>query len=138
MNYMNIAKAGGSAIVMKTVVDRILTLKDRRRLTQRRTRTRNLLIWATIGTVTGAAAGLLLAPQSGRKTREMISTRTGHAIDEIKSRASEAGDMLNEQVRGRAARVRTAAETCASSVMEAVGEIDEDADKAGKRKGKKK
>ncbi len=59
---------------------------------------RSLWIGILAGAVIGAAAGLLLAPMSGRETREMIGERyndikdkVGDMTSRVKSRFSKAG-----------------------------------------------
>ena len=113
-------------MVVKEVADRMLALRDRRRIAERKKNTRNLLLGATIGTAAGAAAGLLFAPQSGRKTRDQIYQRTGETINTIKESVAETGDRIADRVQEKASRLRAAAETCATSVKAAASESEED------------
>lgn len=118
-------------MLLKEAADRLWTLKDRRRTARRRATTKNLLLGATVGTAAGAAAGLLLAPQSGKRTREKISQRTGQTLDTIKARVSSAG----EQVNYRTSRLREAAEACSENLKAAVTEsVEEEATKGKKKK----
>ena len=122
--------------MLKEVADRVVTLKNKRRIARRRENTRNLLLGATIGTAAGAAVGLLFAPQAGRKTREQISRRTGDTLDAIRSRASDAGEVIADRVQHRAARLREAAEACSENLLEAVKEPIEEAESDKKKKKK--
>lgn len=118
-------------MLLKEAANRLWTLKDRRRTVQRRETTKNLLLGATIGTAAGAAAGLLLAPQSGKRTRERISQRTGQTLDTIKARVSSAG----EQVHYRTSRLRDAAEACSENLQAAVtASLEEEETKSKKKK----
>ncbi len=38
------------------------------------------------GSLTGAAAGLLFAPQSGRETRDVVRHKTGHYVGTLRER----------------------------------------------------
>jgi gas vesicle protein len=127
-------RLGGYAMLLKEVADRVMTLKDRRRVARRRETTKNLLLGATIGTAAGAAAGLLFAPHSGKQTRDRISQRTSRTLDTIRTRVSSVGDQVVERVQDRASRLRDAAEGCSESIKEAVMEPAEVADTKGKKK----
>ncbi|MBF0235483.1 MAG: YtxH domain-containing protein [Desulfamplus sp.] len=56
----------------------------RTREIQQRSRTRNLIIGAGIGSAVGVAAGILFAPQSGRETRHIIANRAGETVKHLK------------------------------------------------------
>jgi gas vesicle protein len=128
-------QTGGYAMLLKEVTDRVVTMKNRRQIARRKENTRNLLIGATIGTAAGAAIGILVAPQSGRKTREQIAQKTGEAVDHIKTRVSSAGEVLADRVQQRAEGLREAAAACADDVAEAVKASN---DKDGGKQTKKK
>lgn len=121
-------------MMIKEVADRVVALKNRRRIAQRRQNTKNLLLGATIGTAAGAAAGLLFAPQSGRETRDQISRRTAETLDTVKVRVTSAGEEIAHRVQDKASRLRDAAEVCTESLKEAVREPAEEADTKGKKK----
>ena len=50
------------------------------------------------GAVVGAIAALLLAPQSGRKTREQLQRYARKAEHKLREAATEAGERLEEAV----------------------------------------
>ncbi len=39
-----------------------------------------------VGSLTGATAGLLFAPQSGRETRDVVRHKTGHYVGALRER----------------------------------------------------
>jgi len=56
--------------------------------------------WFLLGTVAGAAAALLLAPKTGRETREMIADRGNELFKKAQDKAGEtqvrAGDLFDK------------------------------------------
>ena len=58
------------------------------------------LTWLIAGVGIGAAAGILLAPQSGEDTREWISTKCKDGIDtvntSVKKTSKQVGDWIGE------------------------------------------
>ncbi len=59
-----------------------------------RSRTRNLIIGAGIGSVVGLAAGILFAPKSGRETRQTIADRTGETVQNLKENVTATKDRI--------------------------------------------
>jgi len=74
------------------------------------------LAWFLAGGVLGAVGALLLAPQSGRETREVIRQRT----EEGRQRAYEAGKQAAERSREAYAKSRDVAETAVGRGREVV------------------
>ena len=60
----------------------------------RRTRTKNLIIGAGIGSVVGVAAGILFAPKSGRETRHIIADKTGETVKNLKENVAATKDKI--------------------------------------------
>jgi gas vesicle protein len=64
------------------------------------TDTAGYLGWFFLGTLAGAAAALLLAPHSGRQTRELIAERGGELFKKAQDKAGEtqtrAGDLFEK------------------------------------------
>ena len=50
----------------------------------------NIISGFVLGVMAGAAAGLLLAPNSGKRTRKKIKTKTKRVINDAKDSLSEA------------------------------------------------
>lgn len=46
--------------------------------------------WFFLGAVAGAAAALLLAPKTGRETRELLAEQSGEVLNRAKATAGEA------------------------------------------------
>ncbi len=58
---------------------------------------RDMVILFGLGLVVGAAAGLLLAPASGEKTRQRIGDLVGEATGRAREGIDTAGSTLREQ-----------------------------------------
>lgn len=56
--------------------------------------------WFFLGTLAGAAVALLLAPKTGRETRELLATRGGEFLRKAQEKAGEtqglAGDLIDK------------------------------------------
>jgi gas vesicle protein len=56
--------------------------------------------WFFLGTIAGAAAALLLAPRTGRETRELLAERGSEILKRAQEKAGEthvrAGDLLDK------------------------------------------
>lgn len=69
--------------------------------------------WFIFGALVGAAAGMLLAPKSGKETREMIGDQTRNWRDKanyqagrVRERASEQAGRIRERASEQAGRFR--------------------------------
>lgn len=62
----------------------------------------------TVGAAMGAVAGVLLAPRSGKETRDRIMQKTSRSIDDKKEKIENARDKTQEKV-DQAADVATTA-----------------------------
>ena len=56
----------------------------------------NVILGTLIGAAVGFAAGILLAPASGKETRQTLSDKAGEAKDAINDVAHKAMDSLKE------------------------------------------
>lgn len=74
--------------------------------------------WFLIGALLGAGAGILLAPQSGERTRRDLARRAKRLRDEAEDKLEEFGDEL--ETRGR--KIKGAVEDWADDVKEEVRE----------------
>jgi gas vesicle protein len=77
------------------------------------------LIGFIIGGLTGAAIALIMAPQSGEETREILRDR---AI-ELRDKASETAQVARDQVGSTADEVRTRANDLANKAMSSADEL---------------
>ncbi len=69
--------------------------------TYRRRASRNTLIGALAGLLAGAAAGILLAPKSGKETREDIATGVKKGAAKVKEVVGDAAEAAKEKVEGK-------------------------------------
>jgi gas vesicle protein len=72
--------------------------------------------WFLLGALIGAGAGILLAPQSGERTRRDLARRAKRLRDDAEDRLEEFGDEI--QSRGR--KIKGAVEDWADDVKEEV------------------
>jgi gas vesicle protein len=87
----------------------------------------NALGWLVLGGLAGACAALLLAPASGRKTRERLTRRLRDTRDSVTDLADEFVDTSREiaekagRVGGKAVRLAEDASAAARDVVTSVG-----------------
>jgi len=109
---------GGSAMLIKEIADRLGQARIDREKALRRKKAGILALGVTIG----AVAGVLLAPKTGKETREDLSQRGCEAWEKIKGSASHTGHRLVSAVDEKSSRVRTAAK---ESLKEPLAEGEE-------------
>ena len=56
-----------------------------------RNKTGRFVTGMVVGSLTGAAAGLLFAPRSGRETRDVVKHKTGHCLGTLWERFGRSG-----------------------------------------------
>lgn len=110
-----------------TLKDLVTTSKKERLRRQRAKAAQNIAAGALIGVAAGAALGTLLAPKSGKETREDIKRLATDAADRVKTAASTVGTTLADA----ADTIKNAAVNTADTVKEGVNAAtDELADHA--------
>ena len=77
-------------MILNELANQVKNLKGSRTEDIRRNRTKNLILWAGIGSVVVVAAGILFAPKSGRETRQIIADRTGQTAKNLKDKVDAA------------------------------------------------
>jgi gas vesicle protein len=76
----------------------------------RRSQYRNMAFGITIGTAIGVATGLLIAPRSGRETRDAIAVHSSNVMRQLKESAHQAAEHLQNDP-----SIQRAAETAQES-----------------------
>ncbi len=94
MLLMNVIKTGGYIIMFNELAKQVKELGHSRTREIQRSRTRNLIIGAGIGSAVGLATGILFAPKSGRETRHTIADRTGETVKNLKENATATKDRI--------------------------------------------
>ncbi len=56
-----------------------------------RNKTGRFVTGLIVGSLTGAAVGLLFAPRSGRETRDVVRHKTGHYVGTLRERFGRCG-----------------------------------------------
>lgn len=110
----------------------LIEQKMRRVRAQEARRTaRDVAIGLGIGATLGAAAGILLAPKSGKETREDIATGAKEVIDQVKDQVEEVGKVLKKEmndeelskdIKAATKKVEAKAKDVKSKVKKAVAE----------------
>ena len=72
-------------------------LEDWFGVTSKKNARMNVAIGTLAGILLGAAGGLLLAPQSGKETRDQISNAAAQGVDKAREKVREAAEYLKEQ-----------------------------------------
>ncbi|MEN6438947.1 MAG: YtxH domain-containing protein [Syntrophobacter sp.] len=124
--------AGGSAIIVKEIADRVRQARIDREKTPRLKKAGILALGLTIGSSVGALAGVLFAPRAGEETREDLIRRGCRAWGKIQENASHTGHRLASAVEEKSSRVRKVAEKhadAAKGALEAPPKEDEGTDK---------
>lgn len=117
----------------------------------RRTRRRQVTIGVILGTLSGAALGILFAPQAGEKTREQLceaATKGAEAVKDyslktgavIKEKAEETAEAVAKKARALARDARRLVKEAAEAdieVAEEIVEAVEEKEKAAEKKEEK-
>lgn len=103
----------------------------------KRTRRRQVTIGVILGTLSGAALGILFAPQAGEETREQLceaATKGAKAVKDysvkagavIKEKAEETGDAVAKKARQMAREARRLAKSIVDEGIEVAEDIEEE------------
>jgi gas vesicle protein len=90
-----------------------------------------------VGALVGAAAALLLAPQSGEQTRTLIRDRSlelGQRADELSAEARRRAEELQAEARERARQVQSQAKERAGQLQDTVKQAVEEGKAAAEEK----
>lgn len=113
---------GGSAMIVKELVDRLRNAKSDREKSIRRNQAGVLALGVSIGCTVGAVAGVLFAPKAGKDTREDVSRRSKDAWGKIKDNTSSTGQRMVSAMEGKGSQVYAAAEKCVDAAKEVLHE----------------
>lgn len=113
---------GGSAMIVKELVDRLRNVRSDREKSMRRNQAGALALGISIGCTVGAVAGVLFAPRAGKETREDVSRRSKDAWVKIKDTTSSTGQRLVTAVEEKGSQVYAAAEKCVDAAKEVLHE----------------
>ena len=104
--------------------------KKQRKAAEQKKALKNVAVGAAIGATVGAVAGVLLAPKSGKETREELATAAQEAVEkakvkveEVKGKAGEVVEEVRQQVKHKLEKA-----PCAGEVEEAPAAKAEAAD----------
>ncbi|MFH0780813.1 MAG: YtxH domain-containing protein [Pseudomonadota bacterium] len=120
--YKKFMMLGGSAMIVKELVDRLRNARSDRERSIRRNQAGVLAMGVSIGCAVGAVAGVLFAPKAGKETREDVSRRSKDAWEKIKDNTSATGQRLVNAVEEKGSQVYAAAEKCVDAAKEVLHE----------------
>jgi gas vesicle protein len=109
--WANLLKAGGYMYAAKEITGMLGRTRKEEEL--KRSQNLNMLLGITFGTAVGVTTGLLLAPRSGRETRDRIAGHTHSLMEQMRDSAYHAKKDLERDPRVRSAvySARDAGET---------------------------
>jgi len=130
---MNIIKAGGYVMLLNELVNQVKAVRRSREKTNRRDRTKNMVIGAGIGTAVGLAAGILFAPKSGKETRQIIADRTSETVVNLKESVAAAKERIAASTAEKRAMLREAGQKGVAAAKEELKKQDEDKKKSSQK-----
>jgi gas vesicle protein len=130
---MNIIKAGGYVMMLNELVNQVKAVRRSREKTNRRDRTKNMVIGAGIGTAVGVAAGILFAPKSGKETRQIIADRTSETVVNLKESVAAAKERIAASTAEKSSMLREAGQKGVAAAKETPKKQDEDKKKSSQK-----
>ena len=107
-------------MIIKDFIDHVRHAKIDRENAARRSKAGMLALGVSIGCTVGAAAGILLAPRSGKETRDDVALRGGEAWEKIKDNVSTSGHRLAHALEEKGVCVGAAVEKESEAVEESL------------------
>ena len=107
-------------MIIKDFIDQVRHAKIERENAARRSKAGMLMLGVSIGCTVGTVAGVLLAPRSGKETRDDVALRGGEAWDKIKDNVSTNGHRLVHVLKEKGASLGAAVEKESEAVEESV------------------
>ena len=132
--YKKFMMLGGSAMIVKELVDRLRNVRSDREKSIRRNQAGALALGVSIGCTIGAVAGVLFAPRAGKETREDVSRRSRDAWEKIKDNTSSTGQRLVTAMEEKGSQVYAAAEKCVDAAKEVLHEPAAKTEETGHKK----
>jgi gas vesicle protein len=105
----NLLKLGGYVLLAREAADFVINSQHYREKERNREQLVSSLSGCFIGLAVGVGVGVLIAPRSGKETRDMIINTTCSQIDRLQSEIAEGKKQMSEVIR------RKKEEFCATS-----------------------
>ena len=129
---LDIIKVGGYIMVLNELANQVKKVRNSRAKDMRRNRTKNRVIGVGIGSALGVATGILLAPKSGKETRQIIADRTCETIKNFKDNVAATKAKISASATEKGSRLREAGQKGVEAVKETLKKPAEDEDKKKK------
>ena len=110
-------------MIIKDFIDHVRHAKIDRENAARRSKAGMFALGVSIGCTVGAVAGVLLAPRSGKKTRDDVVLRGGEAWEKIKDNVSTNGHRLVHVLKEKGACIGAAVEKESEAVEESLQDL---------------
>lgn len=111
--WKDLLRAGGYAFAIREIAGYLGDSRKEKEL--KRSQYLNMVVGITLGTAVGVTTGMLLAPRSGRETRDKIANQTHAIMERVKESAHHAKKDVEQSPQFQSA-VQAAEET--KEVME--------------------
>ncbi len=123
--WLNLIKAGGYAIALKEIAERLSDSRSSRAHELKRQTNMNMAMGITLGTLMGAAAGILFAPGSGKNTREKIKDSIARNKEYLMDTMEEKKDEMRAAYDEKSRRLREEADKNIEAAKEAAREYED-------------
>jgi hypothetical protein len=100
--WVSFVKTGAYALAAKQIAEIVAEHQAEIERKRRKSANCNLVLGVAVGGAVGAAMGLLLAPQSGKETREKLVSQASEAVETWKENLAEAAREKAEAARAKA------------------------------------
>ena len=87
-------------------------VKKQRKAAENKKALKNVAVGAALGVTVGAVAGVLLAPKSGKETREELAVATKDAVEKAKVKIEEVKEKTLEKVEEAKGQLKQKMESC--------------------------
>ena len=113
-------------MILNELANQVKKVRSARAKDMRRNRTKNMVIGVGIGSALGVATGILLAPKSGKETRQIIADRTSETIKNFKDNVAATKAKISASATEKGSRLREAGQKGVEAVKETLKKSGED------------
>ena len=121
-------------MIIKDFIDHVRYAKIDRENAARRSKAGMLALGVSIGCTVGAVAGILLAPRSGKETRDDVALRGGEAWEKIKDNVSTNGHRLVHVLQEKGACLGAAVEKDNEAAKKSLQDLSAQVEKTDAKK----
>jgi gas vesicle protein len=123
---LDIIKVGGYIMILNELANQVKKIRRSRAKDMRRSRIKNMVIGAGIGSAVGVAVGILFAPKSGKETRQIIADRTSETVKNFEANVAATKAKISASATEKGSRLREAGQKGVEAAKETLKKSDED------------